>query len=581
MITIKQLLEQKKNTIVLAWGRLNPPTSGHELLVNAVAKLAKKYDADHLIYLTKTQDPKKNPLNIEQKLFYARKSFPGMNIVGANDRVRTFIEAAKSLSGKYDNLVMVAGSDRVIEYKTILDKYNGKEFNFKNITVVSAGERDPDADSASGMSATKMRQAALEGNFDKFKSGAPSKLGQLLTKKMFDDLRFAMGVKEENDVREAYINEKIFSVGDIVSYQNEEYTITYRGSNFLQLENENGSCKAWLKDCINTGKVNEAVMVKQQDKLKAARIIAMALGYEDAENKTNPTEIVNAALRSIRNKPLNKEAKDILSRMLELAKKLEIKFDENIITEDTARADYKITKSGRKYRPIIKDQDSKGKSPHIKPVGGESVTESEEEEIASHPHNLMHKPDIQQSEYKRQRKIHLKMHESEDEDEEDVFDEDEIENLLKNITDDDIIEHGYEDDEFHVVDDETNEIVEESTEEDKIGVLNEVLSRVERMRAKVRMMRSKAKRERSLRIALKKRSNGQVLSKRARRVAVKMIERKLARKPLNQLSVAEKERIEAKIQRMKPIINRIAIKMLPRIRQVEKERLEHKTTAKE
>lgn len=579
MITLKQILEQKKNTIVLAWGRLNPPTSGHELLINAVAKLAKKYDADHLIYLTKTQDPKKNPLNIEQKLFYARKSFPGMNIVGANDRIRTFIEAVKSLSGKYDNLVMVAGSDRVIEYKTILDKYNGKEFDFENITVVSAGERDPDSDSASGMSATKMRQAAAEGNFEKFKIGVPSKLGQINARKMFDDLRFAMGIKEENDVREAYINDKIFSVGDIVSYQNEEYTITFRGSNFLILENENGSCRAWLKDCINTGKVNEAIMVKQQDKLRAARIIAMALGYTDAENKTNPAEIVNAALRSIKNNPLNKEAKDILKRMLELAKKLEIKFDENIITEDMARADYKITKSGRKYRPIIKDKDSVGKSPYIKPASDNSVTESEEEEIDdSYPHNLMHKPDTKQSEYKRLRKIHLKMHESEDK--EDEFDEDEIEDLLKDISDDDVIEYGYEDDEFHIVDDETHEIIKESTEDNE-QILNEVLSRIERMRAKVRMLRSKAKRERSLKIALKKRSNGQVLSKRARRIAVKMLEKKLARKPLSQLSVAEKERLEARIQRMKPIINRIALKMLPRVRQVEKERLEHKTTSKE
>ena len=579
MKTIKTLLEQKRNTIVLGWGRMNPPTNGHELLVKAVLKVAQKYSADHVIYLTRTQDPKKNPLTVDQKVFYARKAFPGVNIMGATDQIRTFIEAVKALTGKYENLIMVAGSDRVLEYKQILDKYNGKDFNFKTILVVSAGERDPDSDTASGMSATKMRQAAAENNFNKFKMGVPSGLSQQLAKRMFDDVRAGMGINETFDeTREKYINEEIFNIGDVVIHGGKELAIIHRGSNYVILEDKS---RAWLKDIKPTTKVNEAIMVNQQEKLKAARIIAMALGYEDAADKTDPTLIVNTALRSIKNKPLTKEAKSILLRMLELAKKLEIKFDENIITEDTARADYKITKSGRKYRPIIKDQDSKGKSPHIKPVGGESVTESEEEEIASHPHNLMHKPDIQQSEYKRQRKIHLKMHESEDEDEEDVFDEDEIENLLKNITDDDIIEHGYEDDEFHVVDDETNEIVEESTEEDKIGVLNEVLSRVERMRAKVRMMRSKAKRERSLRIALKKRSNGQVLSKRARRVAVKMIERKLARKPLNQLSVAEKERIEAKIQRMKPIINRIAIKMLPRIRQVEKERLEHKTTAKE
>jgi nicotinic acid mononucleotide adenylyltransferase len=135
-------------TIVMGFGRMNPVSSGHALLANAILKLAQQNRADHVIFLSRTQDAKKNPLSVDQKVKYARAAFPGANIVGANDRIRTFIEAAKSLSGRYANLIMVAGSDRVTEYQTLLEKYNGKDFTFKSIKVVSAGERDPDADNA-------------------------------------------------------------------------------------------------------------------------------------------------------------------------------------------------------------------------------------------------------------------------------------------------------------------------------------------------------------------------------------------------------------------------------------------------
>ena len=565
MKTIKTLLEQKRNTIVLGWGRMNPPTNGHELLVKAVLKVAQKYSADHVIYLTRTQDPKKNPLTVDQKVFYARKAFPGVNIMGATDQIRTFIEAAKALTGKYENLIMVAGSDRVLEYKQILDKYNGKDFNFKTILVVSAGERDPDSDTASGMSATKMRQAAAENNFNKFKMGVPSGLSQQLAKRMFDDVRAGMGINETFDeTREKYINEEIFNIGDVVIHGGKELAIIHRGSNYVILEDKS---RAWLKDIKPTTKVNEAIMVNQLEKLKAARIIAMALGYEDAADKTDPTLIVNTALRSIKNKPLTKEAKSILHRMLELAKKLEIKFDENIIKEDTAQADYKITKDGRKYHKIIRDKNSEEKENNE--ISSDTVKSIDPEE-----HNLIHNDEKNpSSNYKKIRQIHLKVHESED-DEDDEFDEDEIEKLLQDVSDEDIIEHGYEDDEFHFIDYDSEEDLKED-EQFATGVINEVLSRVERLRAKARMMRTKAKRERAVKIALKKKSSGEVLAKRARRIAIKMIEKKLARKPLNTLSVAEKERIEARIQRMKPIIAKVAMKMLPRVRQVEKSRLEH------
>lgn len=550
MIKFRELLEARKKTVVLAFGRLNPPTVGHELLVKAVAALAKKNNADHIIYVSRTQDPKKNPLTVDQKVAYARHSFKGMNIVGANDKVRTFIEAAKELTGKYDNLIMIAGSDRVLEYKQLLDRYNGKDFNFNSIMVVSAGERDPDEEGAAGMSASKMRAAAAANDFARFKQGVPSAMTDAMAKRMFDDVRAGMKLNEEVDeFREEYINDRVFNVGDVVMHESQEKAIIYRGTNYVLLE---GQVRAWLKDIKPTDKVNEAIMVKQQDKLKAARIIGMSLGYADAETKNDPTMIVNMALRGIRNKVLNPESKAIIGRMLDLAKQMEITYDDKLLGLKEEKKDDEVVE---KVPLDIKDVQAhtlmSGKGPLGAPSG--------------------------ESEYKRLRKIHLRAHESveEDDEEDEDFDEDELANSL---SDDDIIEHGYDDDELHVVDDETGEPIEESF---NLESLNEVLSRIERMRAKVRLAKTAAKRERAAVIALKRHSSTKTFAKRARRVAVKALEMKLAKKPLSKLSVGEKERLEARIARMGPTITRIAVKMLPRVRKVEAERLAHKSTAKE
>lgn len=557
MKSYKQLLEARKSTIVFGFGRLNPPTKGHEVLANAIKTLATKHNAEHVLYVSRSQDSKKNPLNLEQKVYYVRNSFKGLNVVGASDKVRTFIEAAKELTGKYDNLIMVAGSDRVLEYKTLLDKYNGKDFNFKSILVVSAGERDPDAEGASGMSATKMRQAATDNDFSKFKSGVPSGMSASVAKKMFDDVRTGMKLSEDFDeVRDDYINEKVFNVGDIVEYKEQELAIVFRGSNYVVLEDKQ---KVWLHDIKPTNKVNEAIMVKQQDKLKAARIIGMALGYADAETKNDPAAIVNMALRSIRHKTLNAESKSIISRMMQLAKQMEINYDE------------KLLPLKHEVQEAVSDDKEERKLPE--PIDAQDKVDTV---IEPDGHVLMAgKGDTHQ--YQRIRRIQYRVHEEQEED--DMLEDEDINDIFNEINDDAIIEHGYEDDEFNIVDDETGEIIEEVSIDE--GEINEVLSRIERLRSKVRMRRTQAKRERAAKIALKRRSSAPVLATRARRVAVKTLEKRLARKPLNQLSVSEKERLEARIARMKPIITKLAARLLPKVRQIERTRLEHSSTAKE
>ena len=175
---------------------MSPPTVGHGLLAKKVMEEAVHRGADHIIFLSKTQDKKKNPLPVNRKVFWAKKMFPGANIVAADNVIRTFIDAIKAQSGKYKKIVVVAGSDRIPEYKLLLDKYNGKDFTFDSIEVISAGERDPDADGASGMSATKMRNAAAENDLAAFKKGVPSSFKESETIALMKEVRAGMGISE-------------------------------------------------------------------------------------------------------------------------------------------------------------------------------------------------------------------------------------------------------------------------------------------------------------------------------------------------------------------------------------------------
>lgn len=185
-------------TTVMAFGRMSPITSGHSKLVDHVKDLAKEHNADHKIILSATQDSKKNPLHVDDKVRMAKQYFPNTNIEGATKEAPTFLHHAKKLSDSgTKHLVMVAGSDRVDEYHKILHKYNGHpgHHNFEKISVVSAGHRDPDAEGAEGMSASKLREHATKGEYKEFKSGLP-KGPEALHKEMYTKVR--KGLKLES-----------------------------------------------------------------------------------------------------------------------------------------------------------------------------------------------------------------------------------------------------------------------------------------------------------------------------------------------------------------------------------------------
>ena len=264
MMTIKgfrELTEAKGDTAVFTFGRFNPPTTGHEKLINAVAKQQKKNAGSKMyVYPSHSQDAKKNPLPHAKKIAYMRKMFPRYKSTIVAAKPRTAIEVAVELYKKgHKALVMVVGSDRVQEFQKLLDEYNGVEsrhgyYGFDNIEVISAGERDPDAEGVEGMSASKMRAAAADGDYDSFVQGLPKSFKD--GKKIYRDVRAQMGIREERDMgnmddmesrRDAYLTGKLWNVGENVIVNGVEGEVVRKGTNYLSYMTEDGKVhKAWL-----------------------------------------------------------------------------------------------------------------------------------------------------------------------------------------------------------------------------------------------------------------------------------------------------------------------------------------------
>ena len=203
------IAENTEKHAVMAFGRMNPPTTGHEVLVHKVKSVAKQVGGSHHIVLSHSQDAAKNPLTAAQKVKHAKRFFPDTNISLATKEEPNFLtQAAKLHKQGVTHLHMVAGSDRVAEYHKLLHKYNGTHegalFNFKKITLHNAGARDPDAEGTSGMSASKMRSHATSNNFDDFKQGIPKHVPEHHAKELFRDVRKGMNIKESVDLNEEF-----------------------------------------------------------------------------------------------------------------------------------------------------------------------------------------------------------------------------------------------------------------------------------------------------------------------------------------------------------------------------------------
>ena len=260
-----QFLVEEEKTVFFTFGRMNPPTIGHEKLLDTLSK--KSGRNPYRIYLSQSQDKNKNPLHYKDKIKHVRKMFPKhARSVMVNTKVRTAIEALTSLYDEgFKRVTMVVGSDRVNEFDILMNKYNGKKsrhgfYNFEKITAISAGERDPDAEGAGGASATKQRQSAKDNNFTSFAQGLPKAVSNANAKQLFNAVRKGMGLKEQadfkhhvqlnkvSDRREAFIKGNLFEIGEqvIVKKTDEVGTISVLGSNYVIVETANMKSRQWL-----------------------------------------------------------------------------------------------------------------------------------------------------------------------------------------------------------------------------------------------------------------------------------------------------------------------------------------------
>jgi len=257
-----------KGTLTLAFGRFNPPHAGHLQLMDIAAQSAEAEGSDYIIVPSRTQDKKKNPLDADTKISMMRSMFPQHSERIMNDPGnRSIFDVLKRAHNDgYANVRIVAGQDRVKEFDKLSQSYNGALYQFDGLEVISSGDRDPDSDGVEGLSSSRMRLAAMEGDFKTFRSGLPEDIPRKQAMALFDTVRQGMGVdqvdecwniweiapkEDPQNLREAYITKQVFNIGDLVENLNNGLIgrIIRRGANHLICVTEDKIMfKSWIKD---------------------------------------------------------------------------------------------------------------------------------------------------------------------------------------------------------------------------------------------------------------------------------------------------------------------------------------------
>ena len=255
--------EQQAVPLTVVFGRFNPPTIGHKKLLDRAKGMSK--GSDLLIFPSRSHDPKKNPLSPAVKIDFMRQMFPKYadNIVDDANAKTIFDVLVDAQEQGYTDITIVVGADRLKEFENLALKYNGELYNFNSIQVLSAGERDAESEGVEGMSASKLRKSAAEGDFESFVRGVPKELDDKSVDKLYNILRKSMNIKEGvslweispkldySGLRENYINGYIFEVGDVVQNDNTGLSgeIIRAGANHVIAITEDGIMfKSWIKD---------------------------------------------------------------------------------------------------------------------------------------------------------------------------------------------------------------------------------------------------------------------------------------------------------------------------------------------
>lgn len=301
--SFKNFLIEEDKTIFFTFGRVNPPTTGHGFLLDVLAQ--KSGSNPYRVYLSQSQDSKKNPLDYPTKIKFARKMFPrhARSILMDRSVKNVFDILVKLYDEGYKNVVMVVGSDRVNEFEILMKKYDGVQgrhgfYKFNSIKAVSAGERDPDADDVSGMSASKQRKNAAENDFAAFSQGLPKKLSNSDAKALFNAIRKGMGLNEEKSFkrhlelapisieREEFVRGNLFQIGEevVIKSTEEMGKIIRLGTNYVVVECNGKTYRKWIDDVELVEKI-EVAQDKDIDELPGSQPATFQKGIKSKSTK--------------------------------------------------------------------------------------------------------------------------------------------------------------------------------------------------------------------------------------------------------------------------------------------------------
>jgi phosphopantetheine adenylyltransferase len=553
----RQLIKElPSTTLVCALGDFDPPTTAHELLVKTVNRLSEQKNTDHVIYAS-TKD---SLIQEEKKEQYLKLMFPKTKFKSVNEsKISNLLE---ELSKKYKKIIIVAGSEQVAGLKKLVKE---------NTQIIAINEKNPDSNY------TKMKQLAVKGLYEEFKKKLPSTIRELDGRRLMNDVRVGLGldpVKEQlvlvkDKLREEYFRGEIFNEGDIVESNGEQFTIVKRGSNHLLLKEESGKLVSkWIQDVkpMEDKAMNEGVIQPNgTDKLDVStsdtgakaepkpkgKVKGFITFYNfDAKDKLkesalNPSDIhgdFQAKSKTLQDlsRDKNVDQQQVQQRKLDLEKEYALK-------KEKLKADHEKNKE-----KIQTEELEEAKKKPVCPVCGKHECECGEQRPGIGTDTTMSKDPFFKEDFTDQ----------------------EIDEMINSVTDEDI-EDLYEEDELVLVYDDDGEEIPPLQEESKYDLM-EVLSRTERMRGKIRLRKTSAKRGRSTKIALKRYSNPATINKRARRLAIKLMKKRMLRgRDYSKVSIGEKERIEKTLSQRKDVIGRIAQKLVSRVRKVEKARMSH------
>jgi hypothetical protein len=552
MKNYRQFIRQlPTNTVVCALGEFNPPTTAHELLIKTVQVVAEQRKADHIVYTVPTES-----LQEEKKSQFLNLMFPKVKIVSLGESF--FSSVVKQLNEKYKNVIIIAGADQFDEFRKLKES--------ASVEIISIGTKDPDAETA------KMKQFATKGIYEDFKKSLPSTIRDIDGKRLMNELRIGMGIEpiKENLVlvkdklREKYFRGEIFNIGELVESSGQHYEIVKRGSNHLLLKDQAGELVSkWITDVkeIKEGAIQpngtdkidtnspEAAGNNQVQKPKG-KVKGFLTFYNYDDKKKNVNE----------QNQIDELSTDLLARY-KTASHASAKAAD--VSGNYAKGDKRfkgINKATvkqfdndlKKHGQLKEEELEEAKKKVVCPECGKNPCECGEERPGMGTENKPYNDPFFKEEFE--------------------LSEQEIDLMIEEIPEEELLgldEHT----EWDLVYEDNEEVIPPHPEENQIELL-EVLSRQERLKGRIRLRRSQAKRTRTTKINVHRYANPQTINSRARRLAIKLIKKRMLRgRNPSKVSVGDKEQIEKQLAKRKDLVNRVAQKLVVRVRKVEKARM--------